>query len=110
MDSIKSINNIPSLRRDRNSEGTTQMTPMQPLNEIGSTSFSEELNKELEKLNNDNKPEVNDTSDYEPGYEKVCGDCQIAMITGTCTKCGLYQYGDRFEFLVRRKIVLPDNN
>ena len=47
----------------------------------------------------------NDTEEEEfiDGFESICDECQIKSIVGDCLKCGLYQYGDNYEIMLRRR-------
>lgn len=47
----------------------------------------------------------NDTEEDEfiDGFESICDECQIKSIVGDCLKCGLYQYGDNYEIMLRRR-------
>lgn len=73
--------------------GYTVMNQMQPLDVIGG---------------NNKKPEEPESyifseEDFNPGYTEICMDCQIFKITDSCKQCGLYQYGNLFDIMTRRK-------
>jgi hypothetical protein len=38
-------------------------------------------------------------------YYVICDVCQIVRITDSCKHCGLYHYGDKFDIIVRPKIM-----
>lgn len=76
----------PVINRGPGVEETT-MIAMQPLNEI--------RNIRGEEFSADESPVMD--------YDAICEICQIKQITGTCKRCGLHQYHDHFEIMVRRK-------
>lgn len=102
MEPIKSIEQMTRLNRRPSSNKDTRLNPMQPLNEISSSSFEDVLKCEMDK-NREKENETNDNDEYVDNYKIICNDCQIAMITGSCMQCGLYQYGDRYDFLIKRR-------
>lgn len=69
------------------------MNQMQPLNMIGG------VNKKPEE------PEtyIFNNEEFNPGYTEICMECQIFKITDSCKRCGLYQYGNLFDIMTRRK-------
>lgn len=44
----------------------------------------------------------NEEDEFIDGYDSICNECQIKSIVGDCLKCGLYQYGDNYEIMLRR--------
>lgn len=113
MEPIKNIDRLGMARRHTaTNNGSTKLSPSQPLNEIGGDrgTFYDVLKGEFDKVKNelggsneDTSPNQDTEDEYEKGYSAICEICQIQSITGSCQKCGLYQYGQQFDIMTRRR-------
>lgn len=113
MKSISSMDRLSVARKHTAlNNGGTALSPNQPLNKIGDEpgTFYDVLKGEFNKVKNDLGGSNEDTSqnqdtedEYEKGYSALCEICQIQSITGSCQKCGLYQYGQQFDIMTRRR-------
>lgn len=87
--SMDLLNNV--LRTKPSGQNVTKMNETQPLNEIRTPAIQDDIVGDEE------------SGEFQNGYTDICSICQIYMITDSCKRCGLYQYGKMFDIMTRRR-------